>query len=269
MKKDAAPPALRRPFIRLAGAFKIPNLEDMLRRKEPAASIVKRLLVFHPKDPQYYWKTFLLELRAAYAHILHEAGKTAFTRKADRSGEITVPLNKYAKAWIDKRAGKLCTDISQQQHEIVKLLIAEGYAKGARPEEIANHIRASVGLTMRQAAGVENLREKEGDDAADRYAERQLSYRAEVIARTENRTAVEEGRRSEWLQARDDGEIPETAKRVWVSAPASFRLCPICEDLDGQEADLDGQFHHPDADPPDFDGPTAHPGCRCTVTLDV
>jgi hypothetical protein len=88
--------------------------------------------------------------------------------------------------------------------------------------------------------------------------------RAETIARTEAMTVVHRGQREAWDQAIDDGLLSGDEKRVWIVTPDDL-LCPICEPLDGVEANLDGEYESDEGET--FDGPPAHPNCRCTEGL--
>ena len=72
--------------------------------------------------------------------------------------------------------------------------------------------------------------------------------------------AVHQGQREVWEQAVEDGLLDAGMKRTWI-VTADDRLCPICEPLDGETADLDGLFAG------EFEGPPAHPNCRCTEGL--
>lgn len=82
--------------------------------------------------------------------------------------------------------------------------------------------------------------------------------RANVIARTESMRAANGGQREAWLQAVDSGLLSGRARRTWIATPDEG-VCPLCEALDGQTADLDGEY------PDDGgDGPPLHPNCRCT-----
>lgn len=80
--------------------------------------------------------------------------------------------------------------------------------------------------------------------------------RASVIARTESMRAANEGQRQMWDQAVDDGLLTGDERREWIVAEDA---CPLCDELDGELADLDGEY------PGDGgDGPPLHPNCRCT-----
>lgn len=80
--------------------------------------------------------------------------------------------------------------------------------------------------------------------------------RAEVIARTEAATAINEGQRQAWDQAVEKGLLSEDAVRVWITTPG---CCDLCEQLDGETAPLNGSYPSPGED-----GPPLHPNCRCT-----
>ena len=134
---------------------------------------------------------------------------------------------------------------------------------------MAQHLKAVVGLTIRQQAAVANFADQEDvtDAQVERYANKQLANRVEAISRTENRAAVENGRLAEWQTASEDGELPLEAKKVWDASPDSYRLCDGCAELDGQAVGIDEDFH---SDELDWDGPCpgSHVNCRCTMTLE-
>ena len=269
MNRDEAPLALRRPFIRLARAVITPQFQELLRRGAGPDVVAGALPRFHRRDLQGPWRDFWTEVTSAYAHIMHDAGRKARTWKSvERAPEITVSLNPRSKKWIDEHAAEMCVELSRQQHEAVRAYVADAYARGARPETMAQHLRTVVGLTSRQQTAVANFADQEDvtDAQVERYAQKQLSLRVESISRTENRYAVENGRMAEWQTAREDGELPDGAKKQWNAAPDSYRLCDGCEEMDGQTVDIDEDFH---SDILDWSGPCppAHPNDRCTTLL--
>lgn len=133
--------------------------------------------------------------------------------------------NAEAQKWAKKHAGELITDITETTRKRIRNIVAEF---GDLNESI-DKIETAI-----------------GDED-----------RAEVIARTETMRAVHEGQRQLWDQAVDKGLLPEDYKRTWITTPDD-RLCPVCEPLDGEVASAEGLY----ADI--FDGPPAHPNCRCT-----
>lgn len=274
MKKDAAPAVLRRPFIRLARTPIPRRVLDLLQNRAGVETIVSAMPSFHERDPQGPWAVFHAEVSNALARIAGTAGRAARVHKSDKAPEITVATNPRSARWIKLHAGKLAVELSRQQHEVIRNVVSRGYNTGARPEDMAAQLQRSIGLTSRQEEAVSNfyLRavdedEDTADARTDRYAQSQLVYRTENIARTENRSAVEHGRMDEWLQARDDGEISDASRRVWVSAHASQRLCELCEGMDGQEVGLEENFEADDGT--SVPCPPLHPQCRCTCEIRV
>lgn len=135
-------------------------------------------------------------------------------------------------AWAKRHAAELVTEIGRTTRERLKQTVASHQAGDLTDKEFSDRLESAV-----------------GDEA-----------RAETIARTESMLAVHQGQREAWAQAVDEGLLPEGVRRTWIVTPDD-KLCPICEPLDGEEADLDGLFAG------EFDGPPAHPNCRCTEGL--
>lgn len=174
----------------------------------------------------------------------------------------------------------LIREFSDEQRRAVRQAISDGVLRGANPREQARAIRGSIGLTQRQAAAVGNyrrlleagstealnrqLRDRRFDrtvlDAIDhnrrlsdgevnrmveRYQERFLAYRAEVIARTEALRAVHSGNDAAYEQAFALGELGrEQVQRSWQTA-ADERVRSIHKAMHGQprlvgEAFVDG-----------------------------
>jgi hypothetical protein len=129
--------------------------------------------------------------------------------------------------WAKDHAAELAVGISDTTRERIANAIARAEA-GEGLDEVYNEVLAAV-----------------GDEA-----------RAEVIARTEIMTASNEGQRQGWEQAADKGLLDPDSRRVWIATEGA---CPLCDALDGKEADLDGEY------PDDGgEGPPLHPNCRCT-----
>jgi SPP1 gp7 family putative phage head morphogenesis protein len=177
--------------------------------------------------------------------------------------------NPEAVRWARDRAGALVVDVTEKSRAAVRRIIARAVSGTVTPRDAARQIRNSVGLTGLQADAVLALQERllaQGrlqeavDRAADRYAARLLSQRADTIARTETIAAANEGQRQAWLQARAQGLLGARDRRVWITTPDE-RRCPICKALNGATATLDGTF------PGGHLAPPAHPNCRCATGL--
>lgn len=139
-------------------------------------------------------------------------------------------INKRAATWARKHVAEMVTDISETSRKAIKRAIA-GLLEGENYRSVLDKISQAV-----------------GDDD-----------RAELIARHETMSAVSAGQRQAWDQAVDDGLLTGHEKRVWIAVPVG--ACPICEELDGTTANLDGKY--PDGSP----GPPRHVKCRCTEGL--
>jgi hypothetical protein len=134
--------------------------------------------------------------------------------------------NPEIQSWIDEHAGELITGISKTTRERIHDAISDGF-ENEDPSAMFDDILDAIGD----------------------------SSRAEMIARTEIMTAANEGQRQAWGQAVDEGLLSPDSQRVWI---ATDGCCDECDALDGQTADLDGEYED------GVDGPPLHPNCRCT-----
>jgi SPP1 gp7 family putative phage head morphogenesis protein len=158
--------------------------------------------------------------------------------------------------------------ITAETEAAIRATLARGIQSGTHPREVAKQLRQSIGLTVKQAAGVDAFRARlvaqDRDPAqvermVDRFARRQLTTRAETIAITETMAALQQGKRAQWDRLTREGVLTATDWEIeWVTANDE-RVCPICAPLDGRRASL-GQ-------PIDGLEPPAHPRCRCLVRL--
>jgi len=130
-------------------------------------------------------------------------------------------------------------------------VMADGIKSGTNPREQARAIRDSIGLTPKQAEWVRSYRRrletldrgalgmelrdarydgtvrraideakpltaKQIDKLVERYYQRALRYRAEVISRTETMSAVHAGQHEAYQQAIDDGTLDaDLAIQTW------------------------------------------------------
>lgn len=150
-----------------------------------------------------------------------------------------------------EQAGALIVALSAEQLETVRIVLALGQVHGLTYAEQARALREVVGLPPNWARAPLNLAQelREGRftesrrlSAIDkqqirsrlkngtidepfiqkmqaRYAQSLTNRRALNIARTETLRAANHGQREEWLQARDQGVLPSTVRRVWIVTP--------------------------------------------------
>jgi SPP1 gp7 family putative phage head morphogenesis protein len=202
-------------------------------------------------------------------------------------------------AWAELHAAEMITIVGQKTKSKVRRLVAQMFNEGIAPVPAAAEIRKLVPLHPNQRAAVRALSKqlkdpknfgkritrfaprpgvrelpgfrvripKRGLSAAaharrvEQYRQLQLGWRARNIARTESIRAANEGQRQMWSQAQANGQISVDAKKEWSAAVGDQRTCPICEDLDGEQVPIDGDFSL------GIDGPPAHPSCRCSTAL--
>ena len=178
-------------------------------------------------------------------------------------------INPHAVTWVERHGADLVTGIADASRQAIRDLVAESVAGGPDVRATARAIRDVVGLTPRQAQAVQNFRERLIDDGigfenvmrrGERYAQAQLRLRATTIARTEVLTSENAGQQALWREARQQGLLEATTRRVWIATPDD-RLDEQCEALDGEETGLEEPFSGGVMQPP------AHPQCLPGDTL--
>lgn len=174
--------------------------------------------------------------------------------------------NPAVQSWIDSHSASLVKQISDDTRAGIRAILSRGYDAGLTPYEQGKQIRAIVGLTERQTLAVDNYRRglieakrtpAQVENLTERYAAKQLRFRANLIATHESNLAANQGQREAWNQSADAGFLDRNStRRVWI---ASSDACPDCEPLDGLEVGFDDEFD--DGDPP------IHVACRCSTGL--
>lgn len=216
------------------------------------------------------------DLREAMSATITRAlagGATVGAQATD--GAVTIStafdmINAHAVQWAAERSATLITAITDTQRANVRELVAQSVGGRRDVRATARLLRDTLGLTERQTVAVARFRarlESDGvaadvlDRRANRYAQAQLRYRAEVVARTEVMDAANEGQQALWREAKNRGTLnPQRTRRVWI-ATMDERLCPACEPLDETTAPLEGPF------PGGVFRPPLHAQCRCTTGL--
>jgi hypothetical protein len=201
---------------------------------------------------------------------------------------------------------RLVQQFTREQRLATRFAMVEGIAQGLNPRQQALLFRQSIGLTRRQVQAVLNYRRllEEGDAAAlqralrdrrfdpsvraavsgdrpltsdqinrmvDRYRERYISYRSEVIARTEALRAVHEGAQSAYRQAITDGLLDkDELVQEWVTA-SDERVRSSHSAMHGQQRPIGEPFLSGAGNlikyPGDIDAPGSETiQCRCVLT---
>lgn len=145
---------------------------------------------------------------------------------------------------VNNWSNTLITNESQATIQMIGREIGKATIEGKNPIESARRIRSFIGLTPEQQRAVDNYERKlrAGEDVTtyklrdkrldtkrtlkeadiqkrvDRYIEKQLKYRAEVIARTEALRMVSMANQHIYENAIEEGKIrPNDYRRYWVA----------------------------------------------------
>lgn len=120
--------------------------------------------------------------------------------------------------WASQRSGELITEMTDFTKGAIREMIADGLSRGVAPRQLAKEIRNAVGLRSDQVKRLSKLRE-EGKTPAQltRAIKKMRNQRALLIARTETMRAANEGLKETWVQAQENGLLPENVKREWMS----------------------------------------------------
>jgi len=227
----------------------------------------------------------------------------------------TISLNLTVQQSIDygqQRAGALISGIQQTQLNAVRDTLALSLEQGVDVGSTGRILRGSVGLSPRQATALANyergltelyttgrtsvtlrglgrpladarysldrLSEARIEEMVDRYRERLVNYRAEMIARTELARSANRGAYEEQMAQASDGLFgARSANRIWLTTPDD-RLCEDCDAMDGQTISFLESFEYDsgadDEEPGPgevtvMDVPPLHPNCRCTTILEI
>lgn len=224
---------------------------------------------------------FAADIHAGYVHAGQETAKWLDGEVEDGLIRFDV-ANTRAAAWADKNAATLVRGLTTESRETVRQVIADGVRAGANPREIARDLRDSIGLTPSQAQAVANYRTQletgdysgaldralsgahsdrtiaaaqradraltsdQIDLAVERYRSNYVSYRAEVIARTEALRAVHAGNHELYRQAIERGDVDaDQLTREWNHAGHGRNSRPGHVEMQDQERGIEEPFENP------------------------
>lgn len=223
-------------------------------------------------------KAFAADEHAAYV----TAGKRAATWL---DGELPDGIIRFDQAntravqWAQQNAGDLVREVTKEQRDLVRRVVADGVHDGDNPRVVARTLRESIGLTDAQAKYVQSYRDaleggdyagaldrelsdgrsdrsisaamsndgtltqKQIDDAVDRYRSNWVDYRATTIARTEGLRVAHQGTTELFQQAIDNGDVEADAlERTWNHASVGKNSRDSHEAMDGQTRGIDEPF---------------------------
>lgn len=172
-------------------------------------------------------------------------------------------------AWIQRESANLIAQQTDAQRAAVRALLSANVEGDRRTLHAA--LRATVGLTERQAlklarinaAAIEDGQSADARRAlVERATRREQNLRADRIARTELASAYNGGVNEAIKGGVDDGTFTAVEK-IWRTQGDERADCPICRPLDGQTASLNEAFAGL------YETPPAHPNCRCVLLYQV
>lgn len=244
---DAAEPRVRRAWLDAVGRARA------VRSLEAIARLIERGRLDEAMDAMdQALPGFVSALEAEFAR----SGVAVMAGASSHLGRLLEfnAINEGAVASLQRTRAALIRELGDEQRRAT-LALLQGFAdRGEDPRVQARILRASIGLTERQAAAVANYRRLllSGDREAlerrlrdrrfdartraavrgeraltraevsvmvDRYRERYVAYRARTIARTESLRAVNEGAEEAVAQLVNAGAVePAAVRRTWRTA---------------------------------------------------
>ena len=275
------------------------KLRSFLDKEEP--KIVKLILSFWNRQQEtityeelkeaylngYITKNQIRKWQEDYSRLIMEKFVPEWNKAMERAAEDMYMRYSYslydpsvwgAKEYIVSHGAELVTQLVREQKDALNVMLRQGtYYDALTVDEISMMMRPCIGLTVPQSkanmnyynnvkkalikSGIkkETAKKKAADKAAE-YAGKQHRYRAMNIARTELATAYNQGGYLATKDAQSRGYIGKV-KKVWLTA-SDERVCHICGNIDGDEADMEKYFSTGVLIPP------AHPSCRCAVAYE-
>jgi hypothetical protein len=230
------------------------------------------------------------------------ADAARLARRPDAQVAVLFGLeNRRAQEWIREHGAALVREITEETRAAIRQTILRGRVEGIGPRAIGDRLTDMVGLTRRQSQAVTNFRrtlerlvagevsedavraqyrlardfgltrgvDRRLDSLTERYRDRWIRHRSEMIARTETIAASSAGQEALWLEAAEDGTIIATEwEREWVAIvpDPDGRTCVLCEALDDGRSEIGGLFVATGT-PGGIEAPPRHPMCRCATRL--
>lgn len=265
------------------------------------------LPLFNEGEQNNTWERFTENLQSAYLDVMQESGQVTtkelndkfktklgfvvdiekakakkltpgMRRVREAARGLVVPVNPYSIKWMQDRGIELVTQgISEPQREVIHSVLNDGFERGLRAEVVYGDIKNNIGLTDREFNAVRNREiyledvagytPRQAKVIANDYRQKLLVKRAERIGRTETIMSQARGRQDAWKLAEESGQLPSVQRRWITSEPTDNpdRPCETCLDLDGKTAPIGGMYESLEGP---IDGPTAHPSCRCSESLE-
>jgi hypothetical protein len=216
---------------------------------------------------------FLMSVLPLEYRDLFDLGGTTAAENLSRQLSLRVRFDMVNPSAVDfarSRSGELIREWGNSSQDALRGLMERAMSgdKDMNPQALAREIiDTGIGLTERQLTAVDRFRTRLENNPdldltqaqinarTERYYNRTLKRRGEMIARTETIRASREGQQEAWRQAAEEGLIDPGFIQTWSAETADNRCCPECEEVDGEEAPIGQAFSN------GFEGPPAHPSC--------
>lgn len=216
------------------------------------------------------------ELERHLVRVAEEAQRVYY-RHHGRSEREAHALRDLPRAVADDIRSRVKTEAARFGKEGARVVRAEilavvnGKQDRIRPQDIVH----AIGLSERQHDQLMRQFERlvldpkvsvsKLEKEIDKFRAKLLRERSELIAQHETRLAQGLGQRAAWEEMLRAGDL-KGGRRAWLQqwvVEDDDRLCPICEELDGETTPIGGTFGDEGfAAPPD-----PHLHCRCRVVL--
>lgn len=296
-------PGLRESFFDAVGlitdAFTIAALEVLLERgyTDEALAIAE---------------TAAGKIGSAWTRTYIDSGHETANWLSRKLDDVVIDFDEVNERAVEAmRANKLrlVREFSEKQREATKEALEQGVRDGANPRQQAINFRRSIGLTKKQVQWVNNYRKslesgsvdalqrqlrdrrfdaavrrhidgsipltsRDIDKLVERYRERMIKYRSEVIARTEALTAVHESQQQTYFQAIQDGIFrADQLEREWATAK-NERVRASHRPMHNQTRGIDEPFISGNGNEIRFPTDPQAPAddriqCRCTVSVRI
>lgn len=214
--------------------------------------------------PLGFWSDLTGELVSDLPPILERVYFSATRELSDRYGLAVTDaeLSRRARQWSASRVHRLAADIVRNTDETLRRHLAAheeqdrpllaALALGVTAVGLVRVARGNGEVDLLTPAEVRAERESIYGELTERI-ERQFSTdRAESIAITETTEAITGGERD---ATRMYEELFDTSVLAIWQTRRDERVCPTCAPLDGTPEEVWSQVA--------YDGPPAHPRCRC------
>jgi hypothetical protein len=190
--------------------------------------------------------------------------------------EHLLSLGEASPAQAEAAAVAYAASLGSYLHQTSAEALVAGYtaelANGVSPELAWSRVAEGYGLTPHQMRGwllaqrkvPQNYADQAVTDAARRALDKAVLQRADALGQTEAWGARQTGRSVVWMAKQEAGQLPETARKRWVTADDEF-VCPVCAPLHKQEVGLRERFVLPNG--ASVWAPGVHPHCRCEIVL--